>query len=40
MIIGVGIDVAEIDRFAAALERTPRLADRLFLERRVAAAER
>ncbi|MFF9868430.1 holo-ACP synthase [Streptomyces sp. NPDC093595] len=33
MIIGVGIDVAEIDRFAAALERTPHLADRLFLER-------
>ncbi|MFR9676326.1 holo-ACP synthase [Streptomyces sp. TR06-5] len=32
MIIGVGIDVAEIDRFAAALERTPQLADRLFLE--------
>jgi holo-[acyl-carrier protein] synthase len=30
MIIGVGIDVAEIDRFAAALERTPGLADRLF----------
>ncbi|MET9426870.1 MULTISPECIES: holo-ACP synthase [unclassified Streptomyces] len=33
MIIGVGIDVAEIDRFAAAMERTPHLADRLFLER-------
>jgi holo-[acyl-carrier protein] synthase len=32
MIIGVGIDVAEIDRFAAALERTPQLADRLFLD--------
>ncbi|GEC04954.1 holo-[acyl-carrier-protein] synthase [Streptomyces spinoverrucosus] len=31
-IIGVGIDVAEIDRFQAALERTPGLADRLFLE--------
>jgi holo-[acyl-carrier protein] synthase len=31
MIIGVGIDVAEIDRFAAALERTPGLADRLFV---------
>ena len=31
MIIGVGIDVAEIDRFAAALERTPQLADRLFI---------
>ncbi|KAF4410881.1 MULTISPECIES: holo-ACP synthase [Streptomyces] len=31
MIVGVGIDVAEIDRFAASLERTPGLADRLFL---------
>ncbi|GLF97601.1 holo-ACP synthase [Streptomyces yaizuensis] len=33
MIIGVGIDVAEIDRFAASLRRTPGLAGRLFLER-------
>ncbi|MFJ7076096.1 holo-ACP synthase [Streptomyces sp. NPDC098781] len=32
-IIGVGIDVAEIDRFEAALSRTPGLAERLFLER-------
>ncbi|MEU3208398.1 4'-phosphopantetheinyl transferase superfamily protein, partial [Streptomyces cyaneofuscatus] len=32
MIIGVGIDVAEIERFGAALERTPQLADRLFVE--------
>ncbi|MFI5524630.1 holo-ACP synthase [Streptomyces platensis] len=32
MIIGVGIDVAEIDRFEAALERTPELAHRLFIE--------
>ncbi|MFJ8634505.1 holo-ACP synthase [Streptomyces sp. NPDC093568] len=32
-IIGVGIDVAEIDRFEAALARTPGLAERLFLER-------
>ncbi|MER5584950.1 holo-ACP synthase [Streptomyces asoensis] len=31
-IIGVGIDVAEIERFAASLERTPGLARRLFLE--------
>ncbi|MFJ8821715.1 holo-ACP synthase [Streptomyces sp. NPDC102467] len=30
-IIGVGIDVAEIERFAASLERTPGMADRLFL---------
>ncbi|MFD4124952.1 holo-ACP synthase [Streptomyces globisporus] len=32
MIIGVGIDVAEIERFGAALERTPQLADRLFVD--------
>ena len=32
MIIGVGIDVAEIDRFAASLERTPALIERLFVE--------
>jgi holo-[acyl-carrier protein] synthase len=31
VIIGVGIDVAEIERFAAALERTPGMAERLFL---------
>jgi holo-[acyl-carrier protein] synthase len=31
MIIGVGIDVAEIERFGAALDRTPELAERLFL---------
>ncbi|MBB5939589.1 holo-[acyl-carrier protein] synthase [Streptomyces zagrosensis] len=33
MIVGVGIDVAEIDRFGAAMERTPGLADRVFVER-------
>ncbi len=32
MIIGVGIDVAEIERFGAALERTPGMAERLFVE--------
>ncbi|MFI1412992.1 holo-ACP synthase [Streptomyces sp. NPDC020707] len=31
-IIGVGIDVAEIERFAVSLERTPGMAERLFLE--------
>ncbi|MER0480656.1 holo-ACP synthase [Streptomyces sp. Edi2] len=31
MIIGVGIDVAEIERFGEALERTPELAQRLFI---------
>ncbi|MFJ5529603.1 holo-ACP synthase [Streptomyces sp. NPDC093261] len=30
-IIGVGIDVAEIDRFRASLDRTPGLAQRVFL---------
>jgi holo-[acyl-carrier protein] synthase len=30
MIVGVGIDVAEIARFGQALERTPGLAERLF----------
>ncbi|MEV7524652.1 holo-ACP synthase [Streptomyces sp. NPDC091371] len=32
MIIGVGIDVAEIERFEAALERTPNMAQRLFVD--------
>lgn len=31
MIIGVGIDVAEIDRFRVSMERTPQMAERLFL---------
>ena len=29
-IIGVGVDVMEIDRFAASLARRPRLAERCF----------
>ncbi|WP_371481056.1 holo-ACP synthase [Kitasatospora sp. NBC_00315] len=32
MIIGVGIDVAGIDRFGEALQRTPGMAERLFTE--------
>ncbi|MFC5147348.1 holo-ACP synthase [Streptomyces aureoversilis] len=32
MIVGVGIDVAAIDRFEAALRRTPGLAARLFAD--------
>ena len=32
MIIGVGIDVVDVDRFAQSLARTPRLAQRLFTE--------
>jgi holo-[acyl-carrier protein] synthase len=30
MIVGVGIDVVPVDRFAESLARTPALADRLF----------
>ncbi|GAB2485205.1 holo-ACP synthase [Jatrophihabitans fulvus] len=30
MIVGVGIDVVPVERFAQTLERTPALADRLF----------
>ncbi|MFP3714735.1 holo-ACP synthase [Isoptericola variabilis] len=30
MIVGVGIDVVDVDRFMATLERTPRLRERLF----------
>lgn len=30
MIVGVGIDVCDIDRFTAAIERTPGLVERLF----------
>jgi holo-[acyl-carrier protein] synthase len=29
-VLGVGIDLVDVGRFAASLERTPRLADRLF----------
>jgi holo-[acyl-carrier protein] synthase len=32
VIVGVGVDVVEIDRFAAALARRPRLAERCFTE--------
>ena len=30
MIVGVGIDVCDLDRFSASLERTPGLRERLF----------
>ncbi|MBC7307930.1 MAG: holo-ACP synthase, partial [Dietzia sp.] len=30
MIVGVGVDVVDVARFAAQLERTPGLAERLF----------
>ncbi|MGI8696991.1 MAG: holo-ACP synthase [Mycobacteriales bacterium] len=41
MIIGVGIDVVPVQRFAASLTRTPGLADRIFTaaERRTAHGE-
>ena len=32
MIIGIGIDVVDVERFGQALERTPRLLERLFTE--------
>ncbi|GAA0960512.1 holo-ACP synthase [Actinocorallia libanotica] len=32
MIVGVGIDVVDVARFKASLERTPRLKERLFTE--------
>ena len=32
MIEGIGIDVVDIDRFKASLERTPGLAQKLFTE--------
>ena len=33
VIVGVGIDVVQVSRLARALERTPRLAERLFTDR-------
>jgi holo-[acyl-carrier protein] synthase len=32
MIVGVGIDVVDVERFMATLERTPRLREKLFTE--------
>jgi holo-[acyl-carrier protein] synthase len=32
VIVGVGIDVCDIERFAASLRRTPELAERLFTD--------
>ncbi|MFC4111443.1 holo-ACP synthase [Nonomuraea zeae] len=32
MILGIGVDVVDIARFEASLERTPRLLERLFTE--------
>ena len=33
MIVGIGIDVVDIERFRATLEKTPRLLEKLFHER-------
>jgi holo-[acyl-carrier protein] synthase len=39
-IVGIGVDIVDLARFALAMERTPHLADRLFTEReRTAPAE-
>ena len=39
-VIGVGIDAVEIDRFRLALQRTPRIAERLFSDAERAYAAR
>jgi holo-[acyl-carrier protein] synthase len=36
VIVGVGLDVAGIERFGQALERTPTLAERIFVKRELA----
>lgn len=38
--IGIGTDLVELDRFRLALERTPRIVDRLFSDAEQAYAER
>ena len=38
--IGIGTDLVELDRFRLALQRTPRLAERLFSDAERAYAER
>ena len=38
VIVGIGVDVVDLARFALTLERTPHLADRLFTNRERAAA--
>jgi holo-[acyl-carrier protein] synthase len=35
-VIGVGVDLVDVARFAGVLERTPRLARRVFTEREIA----
>lgn len=38
MIVGLGIDIVDVARFAASLQRTPRLAERLFRSSELAVA--
>jgi holo-[acyl-carrier protein] synthase len=39
-IVGIGLDAVELDRFRRALERTPRIRQRLFSEREQRYADR
>jgi holo-[acyl-carrier protein] synthase len=32
MIVGIGVDIVDLDRFASSLERTPHLSERLFTD--------
>jgi holo-[acyl-carrier protein] synthase len=38
VIVGIGVDVVDLERFALILERTPHLSERLFTDRERAAA--
>jgi holo-[acyl-carrier protein] synthase len=38
MIVGIGVDVVALDRFAESIERTPHLKDRLFTPDEISAA--
>jgi holo-[acyl-carrier protein] synthase len=33
VIVGIGVDIVDLDRFASSLDRTPHLKERLFTER-------
>ncbi len=37
---GIGVDVVDVDRMKFALERTPRIRQRLFTEREIAYCEK
>jgi holo-[acyl-carrier protein] synthase len=38
VIVGIGVDIVDLERFALILERTPHLGERLFTDRERAAA--